>query len=623
MKKLLFFLYIYFSFFQSSSIIASEEHSLVPANIGIKCGTPHIMANMIPGIAKIALRSTMDTSVVSSLNHFRVHYDTTGLHAPEMTDKDANGIPDYVDSTLVYLEYAWDIIINQLGYSEPLRDSGHGGGDEIDVYLKDLASDDRGLYGQTFPDTYIGNSASSYIEIENDFKESVFSTKGYDALRVTTAHEFFHTIHFSYYYNPDIIWWMEHTAVWMEDRVWDDVNDYLTYIKLFFNNNQKPLDGNGDFMYGAAIWAFYLANRFGDGIIKDIWENIRTLHTTSIASFDDVIPIGLPAALGEFSVWNYFTKDNANSTDFYPDSHLFNYTIDPDVSANKSPAQESLTIKYLTSRYAELLFVGEYAELDTLRVNVTPLDAGTYVNNMIFYNNPYDYRINTVNQEGEDILLDGIWKKAILVTTCTSTSGNNYNYSFDIEMIEEMIPAIMVLNPSEGTSLTAGVPVSIIWETGDQVDESATFDVNISFDGVNFAAIDTMHSVGLPAGTESYGWTPDTADFGNVWIQIMASDGNQATLNYNVVPAAFAVLGIYPNPFNTSTTIAFNLPESAQISIQAFNILGQKAEDIFTGHLTAGEKEISWKPSNLSDGVYLVNIKTPWGSKTKKILFLK
>jgi len=508
MKKQVLSLCIYFSLALFAPTIEADEHAHDHSGICIKCGTPQIMESILLGTAKIAGRPEMDTLAVST--HFCVHYDTTGFHAPDMTDEDGNGIPDYVDSTLVYLEYAWDLSVNQLGYLEPLTDNGKGGGDEIDVYLKEL----NNVYGQTWPETTMGSYTSSYIEIDNDFSEDIYYTQGYDALRVTTAHEFFHTIHFSYYYdaNMSLAWWMEHTAVWIEDRAWDDVNDYLAYLQYFFNSKETPLTtSNGKFEYGAAIWAIYLAKKFGDDIIKDLWEHISKLRSADIAAFDDIIPIGLPSALGEFAVWNYFTEDRANTNDFYPDGDLFKQSVNTDLSAGKSPAHDLLSTEHLTSRYVELLFVGEWGENDALRVNITPLDDGSYANSLIFYNNPEDYRIHIVEPSGEDIPLEKTWKNAILVTSCTNTKNLTYKYTFDAEILED-------------------------YEE----------------------------------------------------------------------PVAFLVKGTYPNPFNSSTTVSFILPKSGNVSIQAFNALGQKVENIFEGRLEAGKNEILWKPSNLSGGMYII-----------------
>ena len=85
----------------------------------------------------------------------------------------------------------------------------------------------------------------------------------------------------------------------MEDRAWDEVNDYINYLYLFFDEKQTSLDSNYMYYkYGAVIWAMYLSKRFGDDILKDIWENIYTTRSIEIEDFDTVIPIGLSEAYG-------------------------------------------------------------------------------------------------------------------------------------------------------------------------------------------------------------------------------------------------------------------------------------------------------------------------------------
>src|SRR3989339_702181 len=238
MKKIiLMFIFLFSVFF-----MAGNSFSLDPPDyqfpLRVKCGTPDLLRQGIIGAQKInAGRPSKQLNAVSSLRHFRVHWDSTGTDSPSLTDADHNKIPDYVDSTLVYLEYAWDLLINQLGYPEPLSDSGLGGGNEIDVYLINFA-----YYGLTMPDN-LAISTSAYIEIDNNFAEfGYFYTLGYPALRVTTAHEFFHAIHFRYYSYMSFNWWMEQTAVWIEDRSWDNVNDYIAYLRAFFDNPTYSLN---------------------------------------------------------------------------------------------------------------------------------------------------------------------------------------------------------------------------------------------------------------------------------------------------------------------------------------------------------------------------------------------
>ncbi len=653
MKKQIFSLCIYFSLVLFTSNTVADEHAHENLETCIKCGTTQIIESILLGTAKIAARPSEMDSWATSL-HFRVHYDTTGYHATIMTDEDKNGIPDYVDSTLVYLEYTWDLEVNQLGYPEPVTDSGKGGGDEIDVYLKNL----RNVYGQTWPEKYNGNYVSSYIEIDNDFSEPVYTSHKYDALRVTTAHEFFHTIHFSSYYDISmgLAWWMEQTAVWMEDRAWDDVNDYMAYLEYFFDNRETPLNtSNGKFEYGAVVWPFYLTKRFGDDIIKELWDHLYNLKTTDIAAFDDIIPIGLPKALGEFAVWNYFTEDRADTENFYSDSNLFKNSIDADISANKSPANGSLDTKNLTSRYVELLFAGVWGENDALSVLLTPTNGGTYTTSLIFYNNYNNpdekYRIHSVDPSGEDIPLKGNWEKAILVTSCTDTKPSTHNYTFETEILEDY-EELEINVKGNGTTIVNGDSTPSLTDytdfgEADLISGSVVRTFTIENNGSEVITL-TGTPLVVIGGTQAADFTvttfpsstvavddstmfqitfdPSATGVRTAFISIDNNDVNENPYNFNIAgigTSVFSVKGTYPNPFNSLTTISFTLPESGKVSIQVFNSLGQKVENIFDGYLNAGENKKIWEPSNLSGGMYLIKMITPWGSEILKTLYLK
>lgn len=495
----------------------------------VKCGTADLLNNPVAFAAKISQsRPNRQLSALSSLNHFRVHWDSTGVNAPNKTDADHNNRPDYVDSTLVYLEYSWDLIVNKLGYAEPLSDDGLGGGNEVDLYLTNF-----NYYGLTMPDN-LTQSTSAYMEIDNDFSDAtMFATIGYAAVRVTTAHEFFHVVHFRYYSYMTFLWWMEQSAVWMEDRSWDDVNDYLSYLRLFFDAPTTPLnENNTNFKYGAGIWVMYLAKKFGDDVIKNIWEQAYTKKNESISAFGNIIPNGLGNALNEFAVWNYFTKDRANDTDFQHDGSLFKSSIKTDYSSEKPTADSLFTMNHLTSRYVEMIFTGEWSAKDSLKVSVIPLDEGSFKSSVIFYDNPTTYLITKLSSQSSTISMGGVWNKAILVTSCVNTTGS-YKYSFSLDTIRGTV------------------------------------------------AVEEEH------------------------------------------PIVFGVKGVFPNPFNPQTTIAFTLPRSGNVTVKVFNSLGQTVTTLFDGYMDPGEKRIFWKPEDLSGGLYFVTITTPYGNKTVKTTFLK
>jgi len=77
----------------------------------------------------------------------------------------------------------------------------------------------------------------------------------------------------------------------------------------------------------------------------------------------------------------------------------------------------------------------------------------------------------------------------------------------------------------------------------------------------------------------------------------------------------FKLLGNYPNPFNPSTTIVFNLPVSENVSIEIFNHLGEKIRELSQGLFSPGENKVVWnglseENKNVSSGIYLYKIST-------------
>jgi len=97
----------------------------------------------------------------------------------------------------------------------------------------------------------------------------------------------------------------------------------------------------------------------------------------------------------------------------------------------------------------------------------------------------------------------------------------------------------------------------------------------------------------------------------------------------NNVPSIDAIQAKnYPNPFNPTTTISFNLPTAGDVTLEVYNTKGQIIDTLVNEHKTAGEHNVVWngtdsRGSGLTSGVYFYKIKSGKFTSTKKMILLK
>jgi len=89
-----------------------------------------------------------------------------------------------------------------------------------------------------------------------------------------------------------------------------------------------------------------------------------------------------------------------------------------------------------------------------------------------------------------------------------------------------------------------------------------------------------------------------------------------------------ALNGNYPNPFNPVTTISYSIEKDDHVSIDVFNVKGQKVRTLVNDRLTAGSHTIQWNGTddngkNVSSGIYFFNMKSGKYTSTRKMILMK
>jgi len=94
------------------------------------------------------------------------------------------------------------------------------------------------------------------------------------------------------------------------------------------------------------------------------------------------------------------------------------------------------------------------------------------------------------------------------------------------------------------------------------------------------------------------------------------------------IPDRFIIHHNYPNPFNPSTTISYELPVNNFVNVTIYDMLGRRVKTLVNQHLTAGEQSIVWNATNeqaisVAGGVYIYTIKVGNSMQSGKIVLLK
>lgn len=270
-------------------------------------------------IKKSLERPKLQANIVSPSGKFRIHFDTTGVNEPFLFDEFGNKISGswrmYIDSVAKYIDSVYQVEVGLIGFDFNFNDDTLGGGEEYDIYIQNLP---EGLYGETVFDYSSplprGGKVQrylSYMRIDNSYSESSYYTRGIDALKVTLAHEFGHAIQLlSYGLWEKDLWFYEMTSTWLEEAVFDEVNDYYAYLPGFFKSTNTPIylhDG-----YDLAILGIFLQERFTHKVIVKAWENIRDHPPLPAIEFAlNSFNSSLKREFVEFSLWNYYTGGRA------------------------------------------------------------------------------------------------------------------------------------------------------------------------------------------------------------------------------------------------------------------------------------------------------------------------
>lgn len=133
-------------------------------------------------------------------------------------------------------------------------------------------------------------------------------------------------------------------------------------------------------------------------------------------------------------------------------------------------------------------------------------------------------------------------------------------------------------------------------------------------------------------GSVGCGYNRSNSDFDNFCVSAtISSTGEFAELSGSgaeSLPSGFELGQNFPNPFNPTTTISFTLPTASQVSLEIYNLLGQRVRTLVDGPMNAGSHSVMWNATDqngrsVSSGVYFYRLVAGEQTASKKMMLLK
>lgn len=267
------------------------------------------------------------------------------------------------------------------------------------------------------------------------------------------------------------------------------------------------------------------------------------------------------------------------------------------------------SIRYRIRASADSTFTSNILDDSTITISQYTTSPTTFVHNTKYY-----WKVNAINNAG-----NGEWSETWNFTTA-----------------QGILPSAPILiSPALGSSNIILTP-QLLWEN---VSGANTYRVQISVD-LNFNTIifdqpnlnQTQIIVPPPilGYNTLYFWRVNAKNAigEGSWSQIWNFRTRLQTginLISDLIPEKYNLFSNYPNPFNPSTKIKFDLPKSGFTSISIFDISGREITGLINENLNAGSYEVEFSADkfNLSSGIYFYKIESGGFVETKRMVLIK
>ena len=170
--------------------------------------------------------------------------------------------------------------------------------------------------------------------------------------------------------------------------------------------------------------------------------------------------------------------------------------------------------------------------------------------------------------------------------------------------------------------------VLLTWATASESDNYG-FEIERSTNNEDWCSIGFVPGQGTTTMSHYYAYTDKNIDIGAYSYRLKQEDLNGNFEYSNTIevvvgaPKQFSLGQNFPNPFNPTTMIPFDLPKKSNIKLTLYNLLGEAVAVISNGEFRAGHHQVPFNASRLAAGLYFYKLEAKNFVDMKKFLILK
>ena len=356
-------------------------------------------------------------------------------------------------------------------------------------------------------------------------------------------------------------------------------------------------------------WGFY-GNPFPYSVDYDLVRNGSNFATT-VYVWD--------SKAGSYASWNGSTGSLKNGTilpyqGFFAQATSNSATLTFDADADYGD----------TGGSALLRSINDMIQTGSLKLS---LSAGNYFDETYFSFRSDDSNVNLDHGDALKLMPLMATSRLVSMTYIEDQSIDINNLPFEYEGTISIPLDVMYLTLEEDNYVTGTSEVSMSWNLDDLPEHvDLTLVDNLTGDVV-FLNNEMSHSFTTePKGSFSATYEEAVGNYpliGDARFSLQVSYGALDNAPVKVMPKDYALSPVYPNPFNPSATVRFDVPEVSRVELQVYDVTGKLVETLLKERMTAGQHQYTWQPQELAAGTYFLRLITANQTFTQKVTYVK